>query len=68
MEDAAWSRLRPRLAAQGVSLHQRELTPLSFLAFERELLGLVLEFARMFLGALLNGVERDGGSLPHDLI
>jgi len=66
--DSAWESLRPRLVELGRALQEQRLAPAVFLHLELQLFGLLREFGRVLLERLLNGLEGDGRSLPHDVI
>lgn len=66
--DEALTWLRPRLIDLTRTLRAGPLTPTMFCQFERTLVQLLLGFGRLVLELMLNGLEGDGHSLPHDVI
>lgn len=65
--DEAWTWLRPQLVQLVRCLSGEPLTPQRFLRIELSLFILLRGFGRFLLERLLNGLEGDGTSLPHDV-
>ena len=59
--------LRPRLIDSARDL-RGAMTPAAFFQFELALFLLVREFGRLWMELLLNHLEGDGSSLPHDVL
>jgi hypothetical protein len=66
--DQALHWLRPQLVDLARAFRSGPCTPTAFLQFELALLGLARAFCRLLLEGLLNSVEADGASLPHDVL
>lgn len=66
--DEAWEWLRPQLVNLMRPVGAGQLTPAIFFHFELALGSLLLAFGRVLVEQLINGLEGDGVSLPHDVM
>ncbi len=65
--DNAWGKLRQPIIELVVRMMVDGFSPGAFVHFEVTLFAIIREFGRVLMESLLNSLEGDGASLPHDM-